>query len=403
MTVDEDADTPKLQDRLRERFAALSGVGELQIASGGSGFAADKLEVVVKAGDEATLATAVERIRTAMSGTSGVVEVASDLSTSVPRIEVTLDRQAAARYGVTDTSAGQAVAAALRGTPIGQLTIDGTVRSVVLRFGQTPTGIDQIRALPVGAVPLGQVAQVREVGGPVQVTRVDGARSVTVTGTATGSNIGKISQNLGTRLKAVDLPAGATYTIGGVSADQSDAFADLGLALLAAIAIVYFVMAVTFRSLVQPLILLVSIPFAATGAIAMLLITGTALGVPALIGALMLIGIVVTNAIVLMDLINTYRGNGMDVREAVIEGGRHRLRPILMTAIATICALAPMALGLESSGGFISQPLAIVVIGGLVSSTLLTLVLVPTLYTMVEERAKRRAAARAATAHAATA
>jgi hydrophobic/amphiphilic exporter-1 (mainly G- bacteria), HAE1 family len=170
--------------------------------------------------------------------------------------------------------------------------------------------------------------------------------------------------------------------------------------VLAAIAIVFVIMVATFRSLVQPLILLVSIPFAATGAIGLLLATNTPLGVPALIGMLMLVGIVVTNAIVLMDLINQYREAGMSVRDAVVEGGRRRLRPILMTAIATIFALLPMALGLTGEGGFISQPLAIVVIGGLVSSTLLTLVLVPTLYTMVERtkekgrerRARRRAA-----------
>jgi HAE1 family hydrophobic/amphiphilic exporter-1 len=151
-------------------------------------------------------------------------------------------------------------------------------------------------------------------------------------------------------------------------------------------------MVATFRSLVQPLILLVSIPFAATGAIVLLLATGTPLGVPALIGVLMLVGIVVTNAIVLMDLINQYRAQGMSVAAAVVEGGRRRLRPILMTAIATIFALLPMALGLTGEGGFISQPLAVVVIGGLVSSTLLTLVLVPTLYTMVEATKERMGA-----------
>jgi len=155
-------------------------------------------------------------------------------------------------------------------------------------------------------------------------------------------------------------------------------------------------MVATFRSLLQPVILLVSIPFAATGAIALLLVTGTPLGVPALIGVLMLVGIVVTNAIVLMDLINHYRREGMGVQEAVIEGGRHRLRPILMTAIATIFALLPMAFGLTGEGGFISQPLAIVVIGGLISSTVLTLVLVPTLYTMVENRKDRSRTKRAA-------
>jgi hydrophobic/amphiphilic exporter-1 (mainly G- bacteria), HAE1 family len=234
------------------------------------------------------------------------------------------------------------------------------------------------------------------VNGPEEVTRVDGDRTVTVTGTASGSDLGAATSDLQKKLDGLTLPAGATATIGGVSADQAEAFQQLGLAVLAAIAIVFIIMVATFRSLIQPVILLVSIPFAATGAIGLLLITGTPLGVPALIGVLMLVGIVVTNAIVLMDLINHYRAEGMGVQEAVIEGGRHRLRPILMTAIATIFALIPMALGLTGEGGFISQPLAIVVIGGLVSSTLLTLVLVPTLYTMVENSKEKRRLRRAA-------
>jgi HAE1 family hydrophobic/amphiphilic exporter-1 len=235
---------------------------------------------------------------------------------------------------------------------------------------------------------------VAEVNGPEEVTRIDGNRSATVNGTVTVSDTGASTKDLKKRLAALTLPAGASYSLGGVSADQADAFRQLGLAVLAAIAIVFIIMVATFRSLLQPLLLLISIPFAATGAITLLLITGTPLGVPALIGVLMLVGIVVTNAIVLMDLINQYRREGMGVQEAVIEGGRHRLRPILMTAIATIFALLPMALGLTGEGGFISQPLAIVVIGGLVSSTLLTLVLVPTLYTMVENRKVRSRAKR---------
>jgi HAE1 family hydrophobic/amphiphilic exporter-1 len=137
-------------------------------------------------------------------------------------------------------------------------------------------------------------------------------------------------------------------------------------------------------------VLLVSIPFAATGAILLLLITGTPLGLASLIGMLMLIGIVVTNAVVLVDLVNQYREQGMSIGQAVVEGGLRRLRPIVMTALATIFALIPMALGITEAGGFISEPLAVVVIGGLVSSTLLTLVLIPTLYTMVETRRERR-------------
>lgn len=165
-----------------------------------------------------------------------------------------------------------------------------------------------------------------------------------------------------------------------------------------AIAIVYIVLVATFNSLLQPFILLVSIPFAATGAVAGLLLTGTPLGVPALIGLLMLVGIVVSNAIVLIDLINQYRERGRSLDEAVTEGARKRLRPIVMTAAATVFALLPMAFGITGGGAFISQPLAVVVIGGLITSTLLTLVVVPVIYVLVERRRERRRARHSAAA-----
>ena len=181
-----------------------------------------------------------------------------------------------------------------------------------------------------------------------------------------------------------------------MTTQQSDSFGQLGLALLAAILIVYVVMVATFKSLRQPLLLLVSVPFAATGAIALQVISGVPLGVASLIGVLLLIGIVVTNAIVLVDLINQHRTRGMKVAEAIINGASRRLRPILMTALATIFALLPLGIGLTGHGGFISQPLAIVVIGGLVSSTLLTLIVLPVLYYLVEGAKERRTDRRSA-------
>ena len=187
-----------------------------------------------------------------------------------------------------------------------------------------------------------------------------------------------------------DLPSGVSAELGGAATDQQEAFTQLGLAMLVAIALVFLIMVGTFRSLAQPLILMVSIPFAATGAIAALLITDTPLGVPAMVGLLMLIGIVVTNAIVLIDLINQYRDRGEPLKTAITDGARLRLRPIIMTACATIFALVPMSLGLTGGGAFISQSLAIVVIGGLVSSTVLTLLLVPVLYSLVERRSEKK-------------
>ena len=271
----------------------------------------------------------------------------------------------------------------------------------MLRVGAPPADVGGAagaaaahRATGVGARST-QVADVSEVDGPVQVTRIDGEPQRDGHGTATGSDLGAVTADLteAARRARRCRPA-RRYAIGGVSAEQADAFGDLGLAVLAAIAIVFMIMVATFRSLIQPLILLVSIPFAATGAIGLLLATGTAArraGADRRADA------------------GRHRGHqrdradrpdqpvpaqGMGVQEAVIEGGRRRLRPILMTAIATIFALLPMALGLTGEGGFISQPLAIVVIGGLISSTLLTLVLVPTLYTMVENRKEKSGPAR---------
>jgi hydrophobic/amphiphilic exporter-1 (mainly G- bacteria), HAE1 family len=376
-----------LEDTLRAEFDKLSNAGE--ITFGGGSQSTNELAVIVQAADNDVLTRATDQVRQAMTDTPDVQDVKSSLADSAPRVDVAVDRAKAAQFGLSEAAVGQIVSQAFRGSPLGQVSLDGGQQDVVLRLGVAPATVDDLKALPVGPVKLGDVATVNEVDGPVSVTRIDGQRSVTITGTASGPNLGATTAALQKKLDGIDVP-GASITIGGVSADQAKAFGDLMLAVLAAIAIVFVIMVATFRSLIQPLILLVSIPFAATGAIGLLLITGTPLGVPALIGMLMLVGIVVTNAIVLLDLINQYRGQGLSVQQAVVEGARRRLRPILMTAIATIFALLPMALGLTGEGGFISQPLAVVVIGGLLSSTLLTLVLVPTLYTMVEGVKERR-------------
>ncbi|MFH9083587.1 efflux RND transporter permease subunit [Streptomyces sp. NPDC017673] len=383
-----------VQKQLEDGLKKLKGIGTTTV-SAGDGFGDQDLSVVVKASDAEVLRTAAEQVRSTVAGLDHVTDVTSDLAQSVPRISAKANAKAAAA-GFDDQKLGAAVAQAVRGTTAAKVVLDDTERDVVVRSAKPATTLAQLKALRLGPVKLGDIATVKLVDGPVSMTRIDGQRAATITAKPTGDNTGAISAELQSKVKDLKLPAGATAEIGGVSSDQDDAFKNLGLAMLAAIAIVFMVLVATFRSLAQPLILLVSIPFAATGAIGLLLATGTPMGVPAMIGMLMLIGIVVTNAIVLIDLINQYRAQGHGVVEAVIEGGRHRLRPILMTALATIFALLPMALGVTGEGGFIAQPLAVVVIGGLITSTLLTLLLVPTLYAMLELRKERRARKRAA-------
>ncbi|MFD8290631.1 efflux RND transporter permease subunit [Streptomyces lavendulae] len=390
VTLADSGDSEAVKGRIQDALAKLDGIGDTSISAGG-GFGSQNLSVVVKAGDAGVLAKAAEQVRAEVATLKDVTDVQSDLAQSVPRIAVTATPKTA-EAGLDQAALGALVAQAVRGNPVAKAVLDDTERDIVVRSAHPATTLAELRALPVGPVKLGDIAEVKEVPGPVAMTRIDGARAATVTAKPVGDNTGAVSSALQTKIKALDLPAGATAAIGGVSQDQDKAFGSLGLAMFAAIAIVFMLLVATFRSLVQPLILLVSIPFAATGALGLLIATGTPMGVPAMIGMLMLIGIVVTNAIVLIDLVNQYRAQGMGVVEAVVEGGRHRLRPILMTALATIFALLPMALGVTGEGGFISQPLAVVVIGGLVSSTLLTLLLVPTLYTMVELRKERRRA-----------
>ncbi|WP_432115874.1 efflux RND transporter permease subunit [Streptomyces sp. S1] len=389
ISLEESASYEKTRDALQKGLAGLDGIGDTTLAAG-DGFGSQDLSVVVKAADAEVLKKASEQVRAAIAGMADVTDVQSDLSQSVPRVSVTA-KPAAADAGFDSASLGMAVAQAVRGTPAAKATLDDSERDVLITSAKPATTLAELKALPLGPVRLGDVAAVELVPGPVSMTRIDGARAATITAKPVGDNTGAVSASLQSEIDALDLPAGATATIGGVSEDQNEAFLNLFLAMLAAVAIVFMLLVATFRSLVQPLILLVSIPFAATGAIGLLVVTDTAMGVPAMIGMLMLIGIVVTNAIVLIDLINQYRERGLGVVEAVVEGGRHRLRPILMTALATIFALLPMALGITGEGGFIAQPLAVVVIGGLVTSTLLTLLLVPTLYAMVELRKERRA------------
>ncbi|MEU5263334.1 efflux RND transporter permease subunit [Amycolatopsis sp. NPDC021455] len=400
VTVAKDTDLNALSDRLRSKLTSRPELGEIKIGADASGFNSDQVSVTVTAPSEAALKPASDQVAQALRGVSGLTEVSSDLSVGSPRVQVEVDDAAAAAHGLSASTIGQIANQAIAGRTVTQLPVGGQRTDIVLRAGTAPATVDQVRGLPIpgpgGVVRLDEVAKVSTVDGPASVHRTGGDLSTTVTAKNTGSDLSKTTADIKSKLDGLTFTGGASYSLGGVSQDQQEAFSNLFLALLAAIAIVFLIMVATFRSLIQPLILLVSIPFAATGAIGLLLATGTALGLPALIGMLMLVGIVVTNAIVLIDLINQYRAEGMSVADAVTEGGRRRLRPILMTAAATIFALVPMALGITGQGGFIGQPLAIVVIGGLVSSTLLTLVLVPTLYTMVETRKERRKSRRAA-------
>jgi HAE1 family hydrophobic/amphiphilic exporter-1 len=404
--TEEDADQEALQETVRRELEGLDDAGTFSLSGqqGGLG-TASTIDIDITAPADSDLEAANTAVLDGMQGLDGVGEVSSNLSANQPQVQVSVNRAAAVESGLTEGQIAGLLGGSISAVPAGSVRFGTNDYPVLIGEGTPITSLDQLRDLQVptaqGPVPLTEVASVEEVQVPLSITSSNGARTARVSIDPAGDDLGTLTSAVDERLAGIELPAGATATVGGASTEQAESFAQLFLALWAAVAIVYVIMVATFKSLVQPLILLVSIPFAGTGAIALLLITGIPLGLPSLIGLLMLVGIVVTNAIVLIDLINQYRrprdgAPGMLVPDAIREGARQRLRPILMTAAATIFALTPMAFGLTGGGGFISQPLAVVVIGGLVSSTALTLVLVPVLYRLVEGRREERALRRAA-------
>lgn len=400
LTTDPNADQAKLQAAVTAELKKIKGEGVLAVATAQGGFGSSDIQVNITAGSDADLRTASNATLAKVEKLGVVSRASSNLSASLPYIAVQIDRAKAAAAGLTDVQVGGIVTQAMNPSATGSVVIDGKTLSIYVKNSSAPTTTAELTAFSIptarGIVPLSDLATIATVNGPSSITTNKGLRSATLTVTPATDNTGSASATVSAAVATVTLPASATATLGGVTSQQSDSFRQLGLALLAAILIVYVVMVATFKSLRQPLLLLVSVPFAATGAIALQVVSGIPLGVASLIGVLMLIGIVVTNAIVLVDLINQYRTRGMKVGDAIIHGASRRLRPILMTALATIFALLPLGIGLTGHGGFISQPLAIVVIGGLVSSTLLTLVVLPVLYYLVEGAKERRTDRRAA-------
>ena len=389
------------QSKMKKQFEAHPELGKVAFETGQSFGSSGTIDVTVTAKTDAQLRAGIEKVKTALTGKIDNVgpEVSTTLSDKQRTLRVTVDRLAATRAGLSEIAVATLVSAAMTPQSVGTININSKSTSIYIKSGNVPATVNEVKAIQIptvmGYVSLDRLADVALVSVPTTITTKDGDRAATVSLTPDkDASLTGITMQVSQQVDLIknDMPAGSTLLpIGGVSADQADSFNQLFLALLAAIAIVYLIMVATFRSLIQPLVLLVSIPFAATGAFVALLVTNTALGLPALIGMLLLVGIVVTNAIVLIDLINQYRQQGMPLEESILNGARQRLRPILMTALATIGALSPLVLGITGSGGFISQPLGVVVIGGLFSSTILTLIIVPVLYRLIEGRKERKA------------
>ncbi|WP_341346120.1 efflux RND transporter permease subunit [Paenibacillus sp. FSL H3-0469] len=320
------------------------------------------------------------------SDTKNFKDGKTSLSEAYDQYTIVADQAKLSSLGLTAGQLAMKLSPAGTRPVLTEVELDGKNYKVYIETDKDSySSIEEMKAAtltsPLGlTVPIGEVASIEQGQSPDSITREDGKMKVEVTADIISSDINSASNAVQDKIDALDLPDGVTITFGGVTEQINETFGQLGIAMLAAIAIVYFVLVVTFGGGLAPFAILFSLPFTVIGALVALLLAGETLNVSALMGALMLIGIVVTNAIVLIDRVIHKEQEGMSTRKALLEAGATRLRPILMTALATIGALLPLVTGLENSAGIISKGLGVTVIGGLVSSTLLTLVVVPVVY-----------------------
>ncbi|MDO5645908.1 MAG: efflux RND transporter permease subunit [Dermabacter sp.] len=396
ITTDVDADQEALRATILKEMRAVPESGEIEESAMAQGpLGGGDVTIQITAATVADRQAATDLIMGQFDPDAlpaSISRVSSDLDADQPTAVVTVDRAKAAERGLSDAAVVGLVAQQMQPQASGTVTFNDRDLDIYLDRGETVETYQALTELTIAGMPLTDVASIEESMVPPTVHTENNRITVTVALTPAGDSIDQVSAEARAAIDAVqdELPESSNVRIGGASADVDETFTQLGIAILAAILLTYVLLVWIFKSLVQPLVLLVSIPFAATGAFGLLVLTQVPLGLPAMIGLLMLIGIVVTNAIVLIDLVNQRRRDGMNLNDAIMDGAMKRLRPILMTAAATIFALLPMAIGITGHGGFISQPLAIVTIGGLVSSTLLTLLLVPVLYRLTEAPGEKR-------------
>lgn len=353
------------------------------------GVGGSPVSITIEGDDLDTLKKLGEQFKGIIASVKGTREVKSSLADGVLQAEITLNRERSSQYGLTAAQVANQVKSMISGKTATKYKLNGDEIDVVIKgdesFKESLMNINQILIETQSgvSVPLELVAKVDVKRGPVEINRENQIRTVTVTSQITGRDLGSIVEEVKGKIEKINIPNGYTYKIGGQNEEMVDAFKDLALALVLAIALVYMILASQFESLLNPFIIMFSLPLAIAGGILGLFITRRALSVPSIIGFILLAGIVVNNAIVLIDYINTRRENGEDIKEAILNAGPIRLRPIMMTALTTILGLIPLALGI-GEGSEIQAPMASVVIGGLLLSTLLTLVFVPVVYTMFD-------------------
>jgi hydrophobic/amphiphilic exporter-1 (mainly G- bacteria), HAE1 family len=382
----------EIEDALREKLTKMAGI-ELSFSEGGPQFGSDgAISVKIFGQNMDELKTVSAEIRKVMETIPGLVDVRFSYTNPKPEYRIKIDRDRVSRMGLNVTQIANTISTAVKGTIATQFREAGDEYNVLVRldreFRRNQNDLLQILIkTPVGTfIPLSNIASIEMADGPTEITREDQSRYIAVNASTSGRDLQSIRLDLERQLRSVAFSPEVRYEIGGTAEDQQESFFYLGIAILVSIVLVYMVMASQFESLLDPFIILFTIPLAFLGVIWALLITGTNMGVTVLIGGMLLVGIVVNNGIVLIDYINQILMNkDLKLYDSIILGSKTRLRPVLMTAMTTILSMMPLALEL-GSGAEIWTPMARAVIGGLTISTFLTLIFVPVMFAVFQKR-----------------
>lgn len=382
------SDTPNFDeepDKVLKHIETFKQPGEWKNQDLGTGAGNNSVEVTVKGPNTSAMKDTVNRVEKMMTDIKGITNVKSDLSQTYDQYEIKVDQNKAADNGISAAQLAMNLNENLPEKTISTVNEKGKSIDVKVKQNkQTDWSSQKIKNIKLnkptgGTIKLSEIASLKKSYTPSKLIQEDGDYATTVTGKVTDKDVGGKSQQVMAKVKDLEKPSHIKINVGGATDDIDKAISQLAMAMIAAIIIVYLILVITFRGGLAPFTILFSLPFTVIGVVLALIITGETISVPSLIGMLMLIGIVVTNAIVLIDRVINNEKQGMTMKQALIEAGGTRIRPILMTAIATIGALVPLLFGQDSSI-LISKGMAATVIGGLISSTLLTLFVVPVIY-----------------------
>ncbi|WPC44203.1 efflux RND transporter permease subunit [Clostridium sp. JS66] len=383
----------KLATQVRDFGKTMTGVDFTVTESQSGGGSSKPVSISIKGDDQSTLEDLSKQVEKIVKAVPGVIDVSNSSNIKSSELRVNIDSLAAAQYGVSSSDIGSSVRTALAGTKSGVYRANNTENDITIKFmnGQIKNAED-IKSIKITnasgqQIPLSEVASIVKADSAPSISREDKQDVVTISANLQGRVLGEVTNDIKAKLKSLSIPEGYSISYGGTQKNMADSFSSLGLALGASLCLVYMILVVLYESFLTPAIRMVSLPCAIIGAFGLLALTGQTLNLMSMIGLIMLEGLSSKNGTLLIDYTNTLMKKGMNLKDALIESGVTRLRPIIMTSSTMIVSMLPVALSM-GEGSEMKQSMAIVIIGGMVASTILSPIVIPVVYTLMDDLTK---------------